>query len=45
MVKFSSGEELRPRGGVIGAENAEIGFKFLIGSFCLTICLGVVCCG
>ena len=45
MVKFSTGEELRPRDGVIGAENAEIGFKFLIGSFHLTICLGVVCCG
>ena len=45
MVKFGSGEELRPRGGVIGAENTEIDFKFLIGSFRLTICLGVVCHG
>ena len=45
MVKFGSGEELHPRGGVIGAENTEIGFKFLIGSFYLTIRLGVVCRG
>ena len=45
MVKFGSGEELRSRGGVIGAENVEIGFKFLIGLFRLTIHLGVVCCG
>ena len=45
MVKFGSGEELHPRGGVIGAKNAEIGFEFLISSFSLTICLGVVCYG
>ena len=45
MVKFSSGEELCPRGGVIGTENAEIGFEFLISLFHLTIHLGVVCCG
>ena len=45
MVKFGSGEELHPRGGVIGAENVEIGFEFLISSFHLTIRLGVVCCG
>ena len=44
-MKFGGGEELCPRCGVIGAENMEIGFKFLISSFCLTICLGVICCG
>ena len=44
-MKFSGGEELYPKCGVIGVENAEIGFKFLISSFCLTICLGVICHG
>ena len=44
-MKFGGGEELCPRCGVIGAENAEIGFEFLISLFHLTICLGVICCG
>ena len=42
MMKFSSREELRPCRRVIGAEDVEISFEFLIGSFRLTISLGVV---
>ena len=42
MVEFCGGEELRPFSWVIGAEYAEIGFEFLIGSFCLSVSLGMV---
>ena len=42
MMKFSGREELRPCRRVIGTEDAEISFEFLIGSFRLTISLGVV---
>ena len=42
MVEFCGGEELRPFSRVIGAEYAEIGFEFLIGSFGLSIGLRVV---
>ena len=41
-MKFGGREELRPCGGVIGTEDVEISFKFLIGLFRLTISLGVV---
>ena len=44
-MKFGGGEELCPRCGVIGTENVEIGFEFLISLFHLTICLGVICHG
>ena len=42
MVEFCGGEELRPFSRVIGAEYAEIGFEFLIGSFSLSVSLRVV---
>ena len=42
MVEFCRGEELCPFSWVIGAEYAEIGFEFLIGSFSLSIGLKVV---
>ena len=42
VMKFGGREELRPCGRVIGIEDAEISFEFLIGSFHLTISLGVV---
>ena len=42
MVEFSGGEELHPFSWVIGAEDTEIGLEFLIGSFSLSISLGVV---
>ena len=42
MVEFGGGEELRPFSRVIGAEYAEIGFEFLIGSFHLSVSLRVV---
>ena len=44
-MKLSSGKEvcLFPR--VVGAEDAKICFNLLIGSFCLSICLWVVCGG
>ena len=45
MVKLSGGEEVRPFPGVIGTEDAEICFDFLIGSFGLSISLWVVCSG
>ena len=42
MVEFGRGEGLHPFSQVIGAEDAEIGFEFLIGSFRLSIGLRMV---
>ena len=42
MVEFSGGKELHPFSRVIGAEDAEISLKFLIGSLSLSIGLWVV---
>ena len=42
MVEFGRGEELHPFGRIIGAEDAEIGLKLLIGSFGLSIGLRMV---
>ena len=42
MVEFCGGEELCPFSRVVGAEYAEIGFEFLIGSFGLSFGLRVV---
>ena len=41
-MEFGGGEELHPFSWVIGAEDAEIGLKFLIGSFSLSIGLRMV---
>ena len=45
MVKLSSGKEVHPFPRVVGTEDAKIGFHLLIGSFCLSICLRVICSG
>ena len=45
MVEFGGGEELHPFSRVIGAEDAEIGLEFLIGSFSLSIGLRMVSSG
>ena len=45
MVKLSSGEEVHPFLRVVGTENAKICFNLLIGLFCLSICLRVICGG
>ena len=42
MVEFGRGEELHPFSRVIGAEDVEIGLKFLIGSFSLSVSLRMV---
>ena len=42
MVEFGGGEELHPFSRVIGAEDAEIRFEFLIGSLSLSIGLRVI---
>ena len=42
MVEFGSREELCPWCGVIGTKDTKISLKFLIGSFNLTISLGVI---
>ena len=42
MLEFSSREEIWPAVGVVGAEDVEIGFYFLVGLLCLSISLGVV---
>ena len=42
MLEFGRGKELRPLVRIIGAEDTEISFDFLIGSFSLSISLGVV---
>ena len=44
-MKLSSGKEVCPFLWVVGAENAKIYFNFLIGLFCLSICLWVICSG
>ena len=41
VVEFGR-EELYPFGWVVGTEDVEIGFKFLIGSFCLSISLRMI---
>ena len=45
MMKLSSGKEVRPFPRVVGAEDVKICFNLLIGSFCLSICLRVICGG
>ena len=42
MVEFGGGKELHPFSRIIGAEDAEIGFKFLIGPFSLSVGLRMV---
>ena len=42
MVEFCGGKELHPFSQVIGTEDAEVCFKFLIGSLSLTISLGMI---
>ena len=42
VVEFGRGEELCPFSRVIGAEDVEIGFEFLISSFCLSVSLRVI---
>ena len=44
-MKLSSGEEVRPFLRVIGTEDVKICFNLLIGPFCLSICLRVICSG
>ena len=45
MMKLSSGKKVRPFPRVVGTKDAKICFNFLIGSFCLSICLRVICSG
>ena len=42
MVEFGRGEELHTFSRVIGAEDAEVGLEFLIGSFSLSVGLRMV---
>ena len=42
MVKLSSGKKVRPFPRVVGAEDAEVCFNLLIGSFCLSVRLRVI---
>ena len=42
VLEFGSREEIWPAVGVVGAEDVEIGFYFLVGLLCLSISLGVV---
>ena len=44
-MKLSGRKEVRPFLGVVGTEDMEIRFDFLIGSFSLSISLWVVCGG
>ena len=45
MIKLCSGKEVCPFPKVVGTEDVEICFDLLIGSFCLSICLRVICGG
>ena len=42
MLEFCESKELGPLVGITGAEDTEVGFDFLIGSFGLSISLRVV---
>ena len=42
VVEFSCGEEFHPFLGVVGTEDPEISFNFLVGLFGLPISLGVI---
>ena len=42
MDKFGRGEEVSPFLRIMDAEDPKIGFHFLIGSFSLSISLGVI---
>ena len=42
MVKLSGGKQVRPFPRVVGAEDVEVCFNLLIGSFCLSIRLRVI---
>ena len=42
MVEFGRGKELYPFSRIVGAEDAKIGFKFLIGPFSLSVGLRMV---
>ena len=44
VLEFSGGEELRPLVRVVGTEDLKISLYFLIGSFGLSISLGVIRC-
>ena len=45
MVKLSGGKEVHPFPRVVGTRDAKICYNLLIGLFCLTICLRVICGG
>ena len=45
MVKLGSGKKVRPFLRVVGTEDVEICFNLLIGLFCLSIRLRVICGG
>ena len=42
MLKFGSGEEIKPGFGVVGTKDAEIRFYLLVGALSLSVSLGVV---
>ena len=42
MLEFREHKELGPLMGVVGTEDTEIGFDFLIGSFGLSVSLRMV---
>ena len=42
MLKFSRSEEFRPLMRIIGTKDMKVGLDFLIGSFNLSISLGVI---
>ena len=45
VMELGRREELYLFCGIVATEDTEIGFEFLISSFGLAICLGMVCCG
>ena len=45
VLEFGRGEEFRPLVRVVCTKDPEISFDFLISSFSLSICLGVISCG
>ena len=42
MSKFSVGDRFGPRCGIIAAEDAKVGFDFLVDLFCFAVSLWVI---
>ena len=45
MLKFSIRKKICPLVGLVGAGGIKVDFYLLVGAFCLSVSLGVICSG